>query len=123
MTVFQIIFVPVCAGMAVWCFVRLFRTDVSRRNGLLWVFLWSMAAVLISQPSSTTSIARWFGISRGADLILYLATLTGMAACIYFYLKHRRLEILVTDLIRRGAIVDARQGAKSGRGPLSAANE
>ncbi len=111
MTLFQIVFVPLCGAMALLIAIRMALGRISRRSGFFWTFVWTSAAFLISKPTSTTTIAGWLGIGRGTDLVLYLATLAGLAASIHFYLQQRRLEILVTDLIRRAALGDARHGA------------
>jgi hypothetical protein len=112
MTFFQTIFVPLCSLMALLMLARALRGRVSRRNGLFWTIVWATAALFIATPSSTTTVARWLGIGRGADLVLYVATLSGLAASVYFYMQHRTLEALVTGLIRREALANARQGSE-----------
>jgi hypothetical protein len=51
------------------------------------------------------------GIGRGADLVFYSAVLAGLGACLYFYNRYRRLEILVTELVRRDAMEHPQRGA------------
>ena len=110
MTLFQTIFVPLCALVALLVLARTLRSTGSRRNGLFWTGVWLAAAALIADPSATTTLAKWLGIGRGADLILYLATLAGMSAGLFFYTRYRRLEIMVTGIIRREALQVPRQG-------------
>jgi hypothetical protein len=69
-----------------------------------------VAAVLISYPTFTTTVASWFGVGRGADLVLYVSVLAGLGLALYFYSQQRRLEGLVTTLIRREALSGARRG-------------
>jgi small membrane protein len=110
MSVFQAIFVPLCALISLIVLARTWKGKVLRRNGFFWAIVWLTAAVLIAFPSSTTTIAQSLGIGRGADLILYLAILAGMATSLYFYLRFRRVEVALTSLIRREAIRTAIKG-------------
>jgi hypothetical protein len=118
-TIFQEIFVPLCAAVALLVFVRTLRGAGNRRNGLLWGLMWLGAAAFIAVPKSTTTLAGWLGIGRGADLILYVATLCGLGASLYFYSRFRKLEVLVTGLIRREALNSPRQGVKAADAPRS----
>jgi len=104
MNLFQIIFVPLCLLGAAATLLRLARGRMGRRNGLFWFVLWGAAAGFIAEPSLTTTIARWLGIGRGADLVFYLAILGGVTAALYFYAKCRQLEILITMLVRNQAL-------------------
>jgi small membrane protein len=112
MSVFQTIFVPLCALISLVVLVRTWKGHVSRSNGFFWVIAWLSAAVFIAVPSSTTAIARSLGIGRGADLILYIAILAGMGTSLYFYLRFRRLELALTGLIRREALKTAIKGTR-----------
>jgi hypothetical protein len=104
MNLFQIIFVPLCLLGALTTLVRLARGRMARRNGLFWFALWAAAAAFITEPGLTTTIARWLGIGRGADLVFYIAILGGVTASLYFYAKCRQLEILVTTVVRNQAL-------------------
>ena len=114
MTLFQAIVVPSCSVSALATAVRTLRSKVARRSGFAWTVIWFVAALAIAFPSSTTRTAAVLGIGRGADLVLYLTTLSGIAASVYFYVRHRRVEVLLTGVIRREALRSAHQG----RGPI-----
>lgn len=109
--VFQSIFVPLCALLAIHAALRLWRRRVPRRWGILLVLAWTAAACLIAIPDATLVLAGWLGIGRGADLVMYLAVLGGLFACYYFYDRYRRIEILLTELVRRDAIDRVEKGA------------
>ena len=53
--------------------------------------------LLDRQAQRDVVIARWLGIGRGANLVMYLAVLGGLFVSWYFYNRYRRLEILVTN--------------------------
>ena len=71
---------------------------------LLWLVLWTGAAAVILFPMSTVILARFLGIGRGADLVLYTSLI------ITFYLLfrlHVRLEQVnreVTQIVRALAL-------------------
>lgn len=123
MTLFQGIFVPLCLLVAIFVLSRLVRGKISKRSGLYWFVLWATAALVIAYPMVTTVIARRLGIGRGADLVFYLAILGGVVTSLYFYVRFRRLEILVTDVVRREALADpqfGRSGDAAANRPRSA---
>lgn len=112
MTLFQIVFIPLCLFF-------LYRTLRKGRSGRLlrWqaatiALVWLMAALLIAVPESSNIIAGWLGIGRGSDLIFYLALIFGLQAAVFFYNRYRRLEGLVTELVRREALQHARRGGE-----------
>jgi small membrane protein len=104
MNAFQAIFVPSLMFIALLVLVRTGRHVVPWRTGILWTAIWSVAATLIAFPGATGVIAKWLGIGRGADLVLYATTLFGLGASLYFYGRCRSLEELVTGVIRRESL-------------------
>lgn len=115
MTAFQAVFVPICLVICLITAVRTLRGQVLRRSGVFWAAAWLAASAFIAFPATTTTIARWLGIGRGADLILYVAILAGMGASLYFYGRFRRIERTITELIRREALKDAVKGSPAAR--------
>jgi hypothetical protein len=118
MTLFQAILVPACVLVAVVVSVRTMRGSLSHWSGLCWTVTWLATAFFIAAPSALTTVARWLGIGRGADLVLYFAVLTGLGIALYYYGRFRRLEELVTGLIRREALEGARLGGSSSANEL-----
>lgn len=110
MSLFQAIVVPSLILVALLVLVETSLRVVPWRTGLLWTGLWLSAAILIAFPAGTVIIAKSLGIGRGADLVLYGATLAGLGVSLYFYRRCRRLEELLTGVIRREAIREARRG-------------
>ena len=109
-SVFQCVFVPSCAVLAIHAAVRVWQRRVPRRWGTALVVVWAAAAWLIAQPDATRVLAGWLGVGRGADLVMYLGLLGGLFACYYFYGRYRRIEILLTELVRCNAIDRAEKG-------------
>jgi hypothetical protein len=106
MTAFKIVAIPACVAFA---FIARLRGSIvlTKRQNFLWEFLWLAAALVIALPSISNRIAHLFGIGRGADLVLYLMCFAAILFVLYFYNKQRRLEIIITELVRLDAIRNA----------------
>ena len=104
MTLFQWIFGTLCAVIGLRYLIRMIQGDGSRLAAIFWGLLWAGAAVTIFRPGITAEIAAWMGIGRGADLVMYLGLLTGIGLTRYFYSRQRRLENVVTQLVRLEAL-------------------
>ncbi|MBL6707263.1 MAG: DUF2304 domain-containing protein, partial [Planctomycetaceae bacterium] len=69
MSVFQWFLLPVLVVVALVELAKFARDR--RRLRLLRTAVWIVAAVLIADPNSATSLARLVGIGRGTDLVFY----------------------------------------------------
>ncbi|HUR20375.1 MAG TPA: DUF2304 domain-containing protein [Vicinamibacterales bacterium] len=108
MTTFQILVTPLLGGLAAWSALRVARREAAVPGGVFWTAVWSAAAALVAFPGGTVVLARWLGIGRGADLVLYATTLGGFAAALYFHTRYQRLELMVTHLMRRETLREPR---------------
>ena len=82
------------------------RTQAVRRLGLL--VLAALAVYSIIDPSGTwTRVANWFGIGRGADLILYGLVVAFLGFVVTPYKRFRAMETRYTRLARRIALDEA----------------
>jgi hypothetical protein len=61
-------------------------------------------ALLIIFPDWTIIIAHKLGVGRGADLVFYLSILIFWFVIIKLYSRIRKLEQIMTDIIRRDAL-------------------
>jgi hypothetical protein len=82
----------------------IFRARIWYR--LLALLFFVVAAGFILFPDSTTSIAHVVGVGRGTDLLLYIALFAGVHGFLLMFQRTRRLERMLTDLIRAFAIRD-----------------
>jgi hypothetical protein len=110
MTTFQLLAIPASIAFALISGLR-GRSRGNPRQNLFWLFLWLSAALVIALPQLASSVAHALGIGRGADLVLYALTFASILSARYFYVKHRILEIQLTEIIRQSAIASARRGA------------
>jgi len=72
------------------------------------ITIWLAAAVGILNPGLVTRFAHTIGIGRGADILIYVVTLTFIATTFYFYSRYLRLQRQITDLTRYLAIHEAK---------------
>lgn len=86
------------------------RGRTSWLGAYFWGLLWIAAGLAIFKPEITSEFATALGITRGADLVIYLAILAGIVVTRYFYSRTRRLENLITQLVREKAMCDAIRG-------------
>jgi hypothetical protein len=110
MTPFQIAALTVLSLLLLWEMVRLWR-----RRGFQWFWLlrtlgWVGAGVAIARPDLVQDVAIVLGIGRGADVVLYLSTLTLLSALFYFYSRHLALQRQITMLVRHLALQEVRRG-------------
>jgi small membrane protein len=69
------------------------------------VFIFGLAGtVLVAMPNAASAMARWVGVGRGVDLVIYLS-LVGIAFCLLLLIsKIRELENKITGLTRDFAL-------------------
>ena len=88
------------------------RAQAIRRIGLV-VFA-GFAAISILFPDVWTSIAKFVGIGRGTDLVLYALVVAFLSFTVTTYLRFRDLETNYTRLARRIALSEATRPAAAG---------
>lgn len=73
-------------------------------EALAWSAVWIAAALVVARPESTTLVAQFLGIGRGADLILYAAVITLLILVFQLHVAHHKLERQLTDMVRKQAL-------------------
>lgn len=87
------------------------RKIVSKYWVIVFCLAWTGIAIVAITPQSTDIVARYVGVGRGADLLVYVAVV------VLFYLVHRlmvrqqKLQEDLTQLVRHQAIEDAKRQA------------
>ncbi len=107
MNLFQILALAVVAGLLALSLAAMARGWATRKEGLLWAFVWLCAGAAIARPDLTTLFAQALGIRRGADLVLYCAVIVMLVGFFMVYARLRRLRRDLTLLSRHLAIRDA----------------
>jgi hypothetical protein len=104
MNPFQIIFLPIVFFLFLRSLISLVRGSQPRKVMLLGTFIWLAAGIAIAWPDMTIRVAALLGIGRGADLILYLVAIAYMISMFYMYLRFRKVEANITEIVRQLAI-------------------
>jgi hypothetical protein len=104
--IFQFVVGPVLAVVCAISVVRMVRGR-NRRPAALAAFVWLCALLAVLRPDLTMLIARFMGIGRGTDLVLYLFVIAFLGAAFYFYNRMMLLEASLTRLTRHIALREA----------------
>lgn len=76
---------------------------------LIALFIFSgLAIFFILFPEYTNIIANKLGVGRGADLLFYVCILFFLFIIIKLFARIRRMEKIITDLVRQQSIKDAK---------------
>lgn len=102
--VFQILFILFVLFTVFGVLKRKKEGHISARGAWFWSLFWAAAIVAVLWPESTTLLANFLGIGRGADFIIYISI------AIIFYLVfrlHIKIESInrdVTKVVRKEAL-------------------
>ena len=109
MTLIQLLLSLAVFIIAVYMYIRLRSTlfDVI----LILIFLVT-GIIFIIFHEITNTMAHFLGVSRGADMILYLAILFLFFLILKLYARLRRVEQNFTELVRKQSIEEAEDIAK-----------
>lgn len=108
MTIFQFLLI-LGVLIAALVAVRFLRGDRSLALKRIFALLFAAAAVLaIIFPTVLTTIANFFGIGRGADLLLYVSIIAMLLFAVATVRSRARSDARVTELARAVALMEAR---------------
>ena len=86
------------------------RYDAFRKLFLLGFALLAVLAIIF--PNTTNTVARWFGIGRGADLLLYVMVIVFILSIVWSARRSARSDRRTTLLAREFAIFRAEMEAQ-----------
>lgn len=104
MTVIQILLVIFVAMALLGTVARFRKGGLSAAQLLLWSLLWTAVGVVAVRPETTSVLATYVGVGRGADLIVYLALLALFYLQFRMFAKIETLEREITKVVRKDAI-------------------
>ena len=106
MTIIQIILTIGIMLIAVYMYLRL-RSSLF--DVILIAIFFAVGIFFIFFPETTTEIAHWVGVSRGADLLSYSGILFLFFLILKLYSRLRRVEQKFTELVRNKSIEEAEE--------------
>jgi hypothetical protein len=114
MNALQTLIVLLFVTLAVLTLSAGLRGTVPKKVVTAGLLLWTFGAIATVWPHTVGDLAHALGVGRGADLLLYMTTLSLAVVCFYMYARFRRVERQLTMLVRRLAMDAANE-----RTPLS----
>ncbi|MBS1919908.1 MAG: DUF2304 domain-containing protein [Bacteroidetes bacterium] len=102
----KILLITCIAFIAVYFFVRL-RSSLF--DLALLLLLLGTAVLFVILPDLTNRIAHYLGVGRGADLVFYISIIIFWFVILKLYARIRKLEQIITGIIRKDAIDSADQ--------------
>ena len=112
-----VLFLLLIAGVY---FLRLRKKSYDR---LIVIFFILSGVILVIMPDLSAEIARFVGVGRGVDLVLYLGMLGLSFVSLLLYAKLRDLEAVLSELVRSIAIAEASQPGETDQGEHSVPNQ
>lgn len=104
MTTIQILLSISLLGLATIYFLFLRKRVIQR---IISIMLFSVGILLVIFPNLANKVAAVVGVGRGADLLLYLLTISFYTSFFLLYIKMKDMEKNQTKLIRNLAIKEA----------------
>jgi len=92
MFLFKIVFLFFILIVLVRLGTRLKNQQIGVGNFLAWLFFWLMAGAIVVCPEFTNYLARFLGIGRGADVIIYFSL-----AAIFYFIFYFTIRLHIID--------------------------
>ncbi len=96
--------------LIIFALYRLIRNflnkKISKIDFIGWLCFWLIALTIVIYPDITNWLARFLGIGRGADVIIYFALIIIFYFLFSFSRKLRSMEKSITDVVREISIRD-----------------
>lgn len=72
----------------------------------LWVVFWLLAVVVVFSPNSTVTLAKFLGVGRGADAVVYLSVALLFFIVFRIFVRLEKIDRQLTKLVRHNALKD-----------------
>lgn len=83
---------------------RYIRHDIRGRELVWWSLFWLAVGAAVATPQTTDVVARWVGVARGADLLVYISVLALFYIVFRLLIHIERIERDITILSRTVAL-------------------
>ena len=104
MTTFQVIALLFAIFMMYWVFSTYKRKGIRKTETVLWMGIWVGFAVVAVFPNLLMGIAGALKFARVFDLLVVIAFMVLSAMVFYMYLRMKKNEKKLEDLVREMAI-------------------
>lgn len=107
MSVFQVLGISLFGVLIAATVGRMIRRRSVPRSSLAWLVIWTAGTAALLSPDGVTRLARILGVSRGADLLLYVSVLSGLGIAFIIYVRMRATDRQITLIVRQLALASA----------------
>src|SRR3989338_4971846 len=83
---------------------RYLRGDITVRELIMWVIFWLLVGLAVVLPQKTDIIAQWLGVSRGADLLVYLSIIVLFFVVFRIIVKLEKIDQEITKIVMEAAL-------------------
>lgn len=88
-------------------FSRYKRQEISSREVIVWTVFWILVLAATLWPNTTDIVARYFGVGRGADFLIFLSIVALFFMVFRIIVKIEKIEKNITAVVRKSAIDEA----------------
>lgn len=89
--------------------LRFKNNDLQTGGFVFWFVFWLLAGIIVLWPDSTFIIAKFVGITRGADLIVYLALALLFFLIFKISVKQEKINKQITKIVRSHALYEDKE--------------
>ena len=85
-------------------FLRFKDGKITKKELALWTIVWIAAIIVILIPGTTSLVANMLGVTRGADVVVYVSIIVLFYLVFRIYVKLESIEQEITKVVREVAI-------------------
>jgi len=105
--VIQVLLIATLLAALIMTWRRVRQGVLSRLAGFLWSALWVAGGIVVLQPEFASLLARFLGVGRGVDAVIYVAIVGLFYLVFRIFLKLDRLERDITAIVRKVSLEEA----------------
>lgn len=94
--------------------VRVKRRQLTVGEFTLWAGFWLLVLAAALWPHATDVVAWWFGIGRGADLLIFLSIVALFTLAWWLLSRMAKIERDITEIVRQEALRRAARNSEFG---------
>ncbi len=79
---------------------RLKNQQIRVTNFLIWLFFWLIASTIVIYPEATDYLARFLGVGRGADVVVYFSLAAIFYFIFYFTVRLHIMDTRIAKIVR-----------------------
>ncbi len=100
MVLFKILFLLFVLIILIRLVGRFKKRQIRFTNFLVWLFFWLIVGVIVIYPEATDYLARFLGVGRGADVIVYFSLVVIFYFIFYFTVRLHIMDAKVAKIVR-----------------------